>query len=90
MMEIHCIVSGKVQKVAYRYYMQDAAGELKLTGWTRNLTDGTVEVLAQGELDILKEFVEYLYEGSLLSKVEGVDIVWRETKEVYEDFSILH
>jgi len=90
MMEMHCIVSGKVQNVAYRYYVQDAADELGVVGWVRNLSDGTVEILAQGEPDILKELVEYLNEGSLQAKVEGVDIEWREAKKVHDDFSILH
>jgi len=90
MTELYCVVSGKVQNVAYRTYVQDSAGELLITGWTRNLSDGTVEVLAQGMPDVLKEFVEYLHEGSLLSLVESVAIDWRTVKVVYDDFSIKH
>ena len=64
MVEIHCVVSGEVQNVAYRAYVQDAATELKVAGYARNLKDGTVEIVAQGEPTLLKEFVEHLHEGS--------------------------
>jgi len=90
MTEIHCIISGKVQGVAYRAYVQDAATELELTGWARNLPDGAVEIVAQGTPDTLKEFVEYLHEGSLTSKVEGVSVDWQTPKTEYSDFSIKH
>lgn len=90
MTELYCVVNGKVQNVAYRTYVQDSAGELLVTGWVRNLSDGTVEVLAQGMPDVLKEFAEYLHEGSLLSMVETVAIDWRTAKVVYDDFSIKH
>jgi len=90
MIEIYCISTGKVQGVAYRDYVQTSAGELSLCGWTRNLSDGSVEVCAQGLPDTLKDFVEYLYEGSLNAKVEAVSIDWRTAKETFEDFSILH
>lgn len=90
MIEIHCIVTGKVQNVAYRDYVQTSAGELGLCGQVRNLTDGSVEVRAQGLPDELKDFVEYLYEGSLNAKVDGVSIDWQTAKAVYDDFSIIH
>jgi len=90
MIEIYCIATGKVQGVAYRDYVQTSAGELGLSGWVQNLSDGTVEVCAQGLPDTLKDFVEYLYEGSLSAKVDAVSIDWRTSKEVYDDFSINH
>ena len=88
MQEIHVIVSGVVQGVSYRYYVQDAATELSVTGWVQNLPDGTVEVLAQADGDTLKEFIEYLHEGSLHAKVEGVAAEWRTPKREFDDFTI--
>lgn len=90
MIEMYAIVTGKVQGVAYRTYIQDAAGELKVSGYTRNLPDGTVEVIAQGDPLTLKDFVEFLNEGSLLSSVEGVAVEWRSAVRSYDDFSIRH
>lgn len=90
MVEIHCVVSGAVQNVAYRAYVQDSATELGLVGWVRNLSDGTVEVVAQGMPDTLKEFVEYLHEGSLMSKVDAVAVEWHSIKKLLDDFSVTH
>ena len=90
MTEIQCIASGKVQGVSYRVYVQDSAVELGLTGSVRNLPNGTVEIVAQGQPDILKDFVEYLHEGSLMAKVESVAVDWVSPKVTYEEFSVLH
>ena len=90
MIEMHCLVSGKVQAVAYRVYVQDTATDLGIVGYVRNLPDGQVEVVAQADSALLKEFVEYLHEGSLLSKVEGVAVEWRSLEKPYEEFSILY
>ena len=90
MIEIYCICTGKVQGVAYRDYAQTSAGELKLAGWVENLPDGTVAVCAQGFPDTLKDFVEYLNEGSLTAQVTGVSVEWRTAREVFDDFSIIH
>ena len=88
MIEMQCTVTGNVQNVAYRIYAQDAALSLGLTGWVKNQADGSVVVVAQGLPDILKEFVEYLYEGSLNAKVDSVGVDWRTAKVVYDEFSI--
>lgn len=88
MHEIRCSIEGKVQNVAYRAYAQDVATKLDLRGWVRNIEGGSVEVVAQGNADILKEFVEYLNEGSSLSTVESVSVDWGVVKTLCEDFSI--
>lgn len=88
MTEIYCIVTGKVQNVRYRDYAQVSAGAIGVTGWVQNLPDGNVAVCAQGTPDQLKDFVEYLHEGSLQAKVDGVSVDWRTTKRTADDFSI--
>ena len=90
MIEMYAVVSGKVQGVMYRTYAQEVATNLGLVGYTKNAQDGTVVVVAQGLPDTLKEFVEYLYEGSVLAKVEGVAIDWRSAVATYQEFSVLH
>ncbi len=90
MIEMQAIVSGKVQKVAYRTYVQNSADELGLVGYVENHPDGTVEVVAQGDPTTLKDFVEYLHEGSLLSVVEAVAVEWRSVEKLYDEFSIKH
>jgi acylphosphatase len=90
MIEMQATVVGKVQGVRYRTYVQESATKLDLVGYAKNLQNGMVEVVAQGLPDTLKEFVEYLNEGSLLSKVESVSIDWRSIQKEYDEFSILH
>ena len=90
MVELRAIVTGKVQGVRYRTYVQESATNLSLIGYVKNLPDGTVEVVAQGLPDTLKEFVEYLHEGSLLAKVESVAIDWGSPRVTYTEFSVLY
>lgn len=89
MTELHAVVTGKVQGVRYRDYVQSAAVDLGLVGSVRNRTDGSVYVVAQGMPEVLKQFVEYLHEGSVLSVVDGVAIEWRTSTAVYHEFSLL-
>lgn len=89
MIELRSTVTGKVQGVRYRDYVQVSATELGLVGYVRNNPDGSVEVVAQGMPDVLKEFVEHLNEGSLLSKVESVSVDWGSATATYIEFSVL-
>ena len=60
---IHCFVSGKVQGVWFRASTKDEAEKLGLTGWTRNLADGRVEVLACGDKEKIMKFYAWLKQG---------------------------
>ena len=90
MIEMQCVVTGRVQGVAFRAYAQDAADELGVTGWVKNAADGSVLLCAQGTPDLLKEYVEYLHEGSLRAEVEGVAVEWATARELFTEFSIKH
>ncbi len=89
MIEMRAIVTGKVQGVRFRDYVQSVAMELGIVGYVRNQSDSSVWVVAQGEPEILKSLVEYLHEGSSLSQVEGVAVEWGTTSVTYNDFSLL-
>jgi acylphosphatase len=90
MTELYAIVTGKVQGVRFRDYVQVSANELGLTGFVRNNHDGSVAVVAHGLPDELKSLVEYLHEGSLYSKVEGVAVEWRTVTTHYQEFSVIY
>ncbi len=90
MLEIRCVVSGKVQGVRYRDYVQSAATGLSLVGYIKNVPDGTVLVCAQGAPDTLKEFVEHLHEGSVQSVVDSVSVDWHTPQVTFFEFSVLH
>jgi acylphosphatase len=89
MIELQATVTGRVQGVRYRDYVQQAATELGLVGTVSNRSDGSVFVVAQGMPDVLKTFVEYLHEGSVLSSVDGVAVEWRSISRTFYDFSIV-
>jgi acylphosphatase len=66
-------VGGRVQGVGYRWFAQRAAVELGLTGYTRNLDDGRVEVYAAGPEDRLSELAGKLRHGPRWADVRGVE-----------------
>jgi len=76
--------------VMYRDFAQRKARTLGIAGTVRNLKDGTVEVIAQGEPQQLRQFIEKLHEGSILARVEDVSVEWRSSQEYYDDFRIIY
>jgi acylphosphatase len=88
MVEMQCTVTGKVQRVGYRDYVEQSAKELGVVGLVRNESDGSVFVLAQGEPESLRQFVECLHEGSVLADVTGVSVEWGTAREVFDEFSV--
>lgn len=90
MSEIYCIVSGRVQLMMFRDFTQRKARRLGLVGTVRNLADGTVEVIAQGSKEKLEALIKYLHKGSVLSRVDNVEVTWRETKTVFDKFYIVY
>ena len=85
---LHCLVSGRVQGVGYRSFVLDHARGLGLTGWTRNLPDGRVEVLAQGSDEALDEFARRLRKGPSWARVDAVDASMEPREETYENFQV--
>lgn len=70
--KLHVFVSGRVQGVFFRAWTRNQAQRLGLSGWVRNVSDGRVEVMAQGEDGALRAFQELLGEGPPLSRVDAV------------------
>ena len=70
---LHAIVHGRVQGVNFRAYTAREASRLKLRGWVRNLPDGTVEVQAAGDPDLLDTLLRWLAEGPPSARVLRVD-----------------
>ena len=66
-------VRGRVQGVGYRYFAQRSASSLGLTGYTRNLDDGRVEVYAVGTEAKLSQLAALLYTGPRWADVRGVE-----------------
>ncbi|MEO0085965.1 MAG: acylphosphatase [candidate division WOR-3 bacterium] len=85
---LHALVSGRVQGVFYRMFVLQEAQRLRLRGCVRNMADGRVEVIAEGERSGLEQLVERLKVGPRGAAVENVDVVWSDALHEFEDFSI--
>jgi|GEM_PF-728347 acylphosphatase len=90
MIKIHLFVSGRVQRVGFRFFTQQKAHGLGLVGWVRNRLDGRVEIEATGEKEKIDQFFDWLYQGSPLAKVDDVEVVNRSraVKVFLTDFQI--
>ncbi len=72
MKNCRCIVKGRVQGVWFRRFTQNIAHELGISGWVRNLPDGSVEVEASVPEDAYEAFLQALHEGPPLARVDEV------------------
>ena len=89
-MRLKLIISGRVQGVCYRWFTRDTAVELGLTGWVRNLPDGTVETVAEGEKEKLEQLLGWCRRGPDLARVTDIQAEWEEATGEFQDFSIRH
>lgn len=85
----HAMIKGRVQRVGYRVFTREAAMRYSITGWVKNLPDGTVEVFAEGEELNLTEFLTELYRGPVLSHVQDINLDWKNSEKQHEEFAIL-
>jgi acylphosphatase len=74
----HYLISGRVQGVGFRYFVQDAAGREGVTGWVRNLPDGRVEALVEGDDEAVVRVERALRQGPGGAQVDEVTVDDRE------------
>ena len=75
---LHAIVRGRVQMVGFRYFVVEEAQALGLAGWVRNLDDGSVELVAEGSEERLRQLEAALNDGPRLARVDQVDARWSD------------
>ena len=88
MKRVHLLVKGHVQGVAFRAYTQMEARRLHLCGYVRNLPDGSVEIIAEGERKPLEKLVEWAHQGSPVSQVDEVSEMFSNGAEEFNSFLI--
>ncbi|MGQ9680517.1 MAG: acylphosphatase [Candidatus Bathyarchaeia archaeon] len=88
MIRLHIYVLGKVQGVFYRSNTCEKAEELGITGWVKNLADGRVEIIAEGEEEKLKKLVEWCRVGPRWAKVEDLNVNVEPATGEFKSFGI--
>lgn len=86
---VEITVSGRVQRVFFRISAVKEAKKLDLTGWVKNINDGSVKILAEGEEENIKKLIEWSQAGPLLAKVADIEVKWLKGKSEFTDFQIL-
>ena len=84
------LVSGRVQGVGFRYFISGAALQLRLEGWTRNLADGRVEVLVQGDEEGVDAIRTHLAEGPPSARVEKIESSVIPVDQTLTTFEVRH
>lgn len=89
MKRAHILVGGNIQGVSFRAFVQRSARSLNINGWTKNLLDGRVEIIAEGSEGAIMKFVEIIKEGPPGAKVDDMEMEWDEPTNEFTDFTII-
>lgn len=84
----HVYVSGRVQGVFFRSETQDEALRHNVTGWVRNLPDGRVEAVFEGEKEAVEKLIEFCKRGPPGARVTKVEVAWEPYTGEFKDFKI--
>jgi len=85
--QVHLYFTGTVQGVGFRFTVEDIANSLTVTGWAKNLRDRRVEVVAEGEEEVLLEFLEKINQH-FSRYIKDTEINWRPASGEFKDFQI--
>jgi acylphosphatase len=86
---VHIFISGKVQGVYYRQNTAQKAQELGIRGWVRNLSDGRVESVMEGDQVNIDKILDWCKQGPADANVSGVQVVNEEYKDEFITFDIV-
>ena len=84
----HIFVSGRVQGVWFRENTQKKARKLGVTGWVKNLADGQVEAVFEGEKEQVEAMVNWTKKGPIWAKVNDLNLEWQEYQGEFNNFEI--
>lgn len=84
----HLHISGLVQGVFLRDSAREKAEELEITGWVKNLPDGRVEIMAEGEKEKVDKFIEWAGEGPSTARIDDLEVEWEEYVGKFNSFEV--
>ncbi len=88
MKRAHIIVTGIVQGVSFRLFAKKTADNLGITGWVRNIPNGSVEIVAEGNEESLEKFILELKKGPPAARVESVKTDYSDATYEFSRFEI--
>ena len=86
---LHVYFSGHVQGVGFRYSVKQLSLEFEVTGWVKNLPDGRVELMVEGERDELETFQEAIPDAGLRRFIRETQLHWTEGRGEFRGFEIV-
>jgi acylphosphatase len=86
--QLRAIVRGQVQGVGFRMWAQRRARMLRISGYVRNLADGSVEVVGEGSHEALEQLLAILRHGPESADVRSVQVTWDACAGVSDRFEI--
>ena len=89
MQQVHLFISGEVQGVGFREYVSHKARKVGVQGWVRNLDDGRVEAVIQGDEKKVEILVTLSQHGPPLAHVMEIDMQYEEIAHTYTDFIVV-
>jgi acylphosphatase len=84
----HILIEGQVQGVFYRAFTRNLAAKLGLNGWVKNLYDGRVEAVLEGQRELIEQAIGECRKGPAGSSVKNIDIQWEDPSGEYKGFEI--
>lgn len=87
MNRVHVFFSGYVQGVGFRYTARRIAQSLELVGWVKNRYDGRVELVAEGNEDVLKQMLTQI-NGAFEEYIKNSEVTWMDASGDFTSFSI--
>jgi acylphosphatase len=85
----HYVIKGRVQRVGFRLFVEDAARREDVRGYVRNLHDGSVEIMAEGDLDAVLRFERALRRGPSGARVDDVQTTEAPASGRFAGFSVM-
>ncbi len=86
----HVFISGRVQGVFYRASTKNMAEQLGLKGWVRNISDGLVEAVFEGEENAVKDMISWCHKGPRSAEVSDVTVDYTKFLGEFEEFCITY
>ncbi|MFH1276040.1 MAG: acylphosphatase [Candidatus Woesearchaeota archaeon] len=88
MKRVHLLIKGRVQMVGFRYFTKRKAQSLNLNGWVKNLSNGDVEAVVEGEKSAIAGLIEFCHKGPLFAKVTNVKATEEPYQKEFKEFEI--